>query len=91
MFIFLFFLFLFFKYIYFFEFHLFKVGAEGTKISPEEVGDINILAGILKLFFRELPDPLLTFEKYDSWMALTGFFFFFFFFFENKEKKSWFY
>jgi hypothetical protein len=31
--------------------------------------DIHNVAGLLKLFFRELPEPLLTFELYESFIA----------------------
>lgn len=39
-------------------------------IEPEEVDldqelDINVITGLLKLYFRELKNPLLTFEYYD--------------------------
>jgi Rho GTPase-activating protein RGD1 len=30
--------------------------------------DINSVAGLLKQFFRELPDPLLTNEHYDAFI-----------------------
>ena len=29
-------------------------------------------AGLLKLFFRKLPEPLLTYELYDCFMAANG-------------------
>lgn len=31
--------------------------------------DVNSVAGLLKLFFRDLPDPLLTRERYGEWLA----------------------
>jgi len=34
--------------------------------------DIHNVAGLLKLFFRELPEPLLTFELYESFIAAMG-------------------
>ncbi|MBP5977877.1 hypothetical protein HW132_35570 [Brasilonema sp. CT11] len=40
--------------------------------------DIHNVAGLLKLFFRELPEPLLTFELYESFIAAMGTYNFFF-------------
>ncbi|XP_013383351.1 rho GTPase-activating protein 17 isoform X2 [Lingula anatina] len=33
------------------------------------VRDIHCIAGALKLYLRELPEPLLTYDLYDEWMA----------------------
>lgn len=30
------------------------------------------MADVLKIFFRELPDPILTFDMYDKFMSLEG-------------------
>jgi hypothetical protein len=38
--------------------------------------DIEIVSGIYKSFFRDLPEPLLTFDLYESFLKI-GFFFFF--------------
>lgn len=43
------------------------------KIDPSEVdlseeNDINVITGLLKLYFRELKSPLLTFEYYDRFI-----------------------
>jgi hypothetical protein len=44
-------------------------------LDDEMWNDINVVAGALKLFFRELPNPLLTFELYDRFIqALNGLF-----------------
>ncbi|EFA83175.1 pleckstrin domain-containing protein [Heterostelium album PN500] len=32
---------------------------------------IHTLAGVFKLFFRELPEPILTFEKYDAFLSIS--------------------
>jgi len=29
------------------------------------------IAGVLKSYLRELPEPLMTFELYDEWMRLV--------------------
>lgn len=34
-----------------------------------EVDDVNIVAGLLKQYFRELADPLLTFKLYDGFIS----------------------
>ncbi len=34
--------------------------------------DINAIAGTLKLYFRELPEPLLTDRLYPAFMEGTG-------------------
>lgn len=34
-------------------------------VNLEEENDINVVTGLLKLYFRELKNPLLTFEYYD--------------------------
>ncbi|PRP89314.1 lim domain protein [Planoprotostelium fungivorum] len=39
---------------------------------PEWKGvDINAVAGLLKLWLRELPEPLLTFQHYDDWIQVA--------------------
>lgn len=36
--------------------------------NDEAIGDINIVAGCLKLWFRELPEPLMTWDLYGSFI-----------------------
>ena len=36
--------------------------------SPEWSSDINVVSGALKLWFRELPEPVLTFGLYDAFI-----------------------
>ena len=31
--------------------------------------DVHVAAGLLKLYFRELPDPLLTHKLYDTFIS----------------------
>ena len=38
--------------------------------------DVNSVAGLLKLFLRELPDPLLTQEHYSGFIDAASEFFF---------------
>jgi len=33
-----------------------------------ELRDVHIIAGILKSYLRELPDPILSFALYDDWI-----------------------
>lgn len=44
---------------------------ERNKFSSKE--DPHVVACLLKLFFRQLPDPLLTFDLYDCWIAAQEF------------------
>jgi hypothetical protein len=47
------------------------------------------VTGLLKLYFRELRNPLMTYEYYDWFIeAASKFFFFFFFFFWFYIKKT---
>ncbi len=36
------------------------------------VSDAHVIASLLKLWFRELPEPLLTYELYDCFIAAAG-------------------
>jgi len=38
----------------------------------DETYNVHVLAGIVKLFLRELPEPLLTFELYDPLVTLSS-------------------
>eukprot|EP00794_Sanderia_malayensis_P003159 gene3159-3628_t len=40
-------------------------------LGPEVYGDINVIAGLLKLYFRSLPIPLITFETYGDFIAAS--------------------
>ncbi|GBL73808.1 N-chimaerin [Araneus ventricosus] len=42
---------------------------ECADISRNAFEDINVITGVLKLFFRLLPIPLITFEAYSSFIA----------------------
>ncbi|CAB4373250.1 unnamed protein product [Rhizophagus irregularis] len=46
----------------------FNKNADAVDLSSEEYRDINIVAGALKRFFRDLPEPLMTFELYDEFI-----------------------
>ena len=37
--------------------------------------DINVVSNALKSYLRELPEPLITFELYDYFMAAASLFF----------------
>ncbi len=34
--------------------------------------DINVVTGALKLYFREMPDPIFPFHFFDMLMAIAG-------------------
>ena len=38
----------------------------------EENSDCHVIAGLLRLYFRELPDPLFTFEHYETFLSIAG-------------------
>ncbi|KAL9656490.1 hypothetical protein ABK040_005254 [Willaertia magna] len=40
---------------------------------------VNTIASVLKKYVRELPEPLLTYEKYDEWIKLSSL--------NNEEKE----
>ncbi|CCV00241.1 unnamed protein product [Malassezia sympodialis ATCC 42132] len=40
-------------------------------LSDEAIQDINIVAGCLKLWFRELPEPLLTYQLYPAFIEAS--------------------
>jgi hypothetical protein len=35
-------------------------------------GDINVVTGVLKLYFRELPDPVFPFAYFDTILSIAG-------------------
>jgi len=45
----------------------------------EDDVDVHVLTGLIKMYLRELPEPLLTYELYDCWKAVCEC--------EVKEKK----
>ncbi|GES88458.1 RhoGAP-domain-containing protein [Rhizophagus clarus] len=48
---------------------LFDRNAEAVDLSAEEhIADVNNITGVLKLWFRELPDPLFTREMYQEFI-----------------------
>jgi len=42
------------------------------KMKWKEGLDIHNIASLLKLYFREMPEPLLTFDLYDAFIAAAG-------------------
>ena len=42
----------------------------GKEVKWEEMEDVHVVTGAVKLFLRELPDPLLTFELYPDFVAI---------------------
>jgi hypothetical protein len=41
-------------------------------MSSEWSSDINVVSGVLKLWFRELPEPLLTYGLYDAFIEAAS-------------------
>ncbi len=42
---------------------------KGVKVDLSKEGDVNAIAGLLKLYFRELPEPILTYKLYNTFIA----------------------
>ncbi len=40
----------------------------GVPLSEQPHADSHSVAGVLKQYLRELPEPLLTFDLYSDWM-----------------------
>ncbi|KAI3630357.1 hypothetical protein MIR68_011792 [Amoeboaphelidium protococcarum] len=47
----------------------FLAGGEDALLDYINLGDGHAVAGVVKLFLRELPDPLLTFDLFDAFIA----------------------
>ncbi len=41
----------------------------GKVVDFNKVEDPNVVSGLLKMYFRELPEPLLTFDLFDQFLA----------------------
>jgi hypothetical protein len=39
---------------------------------PSDWDDINVIAGVLKVFLRELPSPVLTFDLYEDFSGISN-------------------
>ncbi|RIA95407.1 hypothetical protein C1645_802989 [Glomus cerebriforme] len=50
----------------------FNKNADAVDLSDEEYRDINVVAGALKRFFRDLPEPIMTYELYDDFIEANG-------------------
>jgi hypothetical protein len=43
----------------------------GKKVELSEMKDINCIAGLIKQYFRELPEPLCTYEYFDMFISIN--------------------
>ncbi|ORY07849.1 RhoGAP-domain-containing protein, partial [Basidiobolus meristosporus CBS 931.73] len=50
----------------------FNDDCESVDLSSERWGDINAISGVLKQWLRELPEPVLTFELYNDFIAAAA-------------------
>lgn len=51
----------------------FSADLEGIDLlSEENLSDINDISGVLKLWFRELPEPLLTWDLYHGFIEASS-------------------
>ena len=55
--------------------------------ADEWSGDINNVASVLKLWLRELPEPLMTYELHSGFLEAASKLFFFFFFIKFPPTK----
>jgi len=46
--------------------------SEGDALEFASVKSVHVIAGIVKLFLRELPEPLLTFHFYEQYVEGIG-------------------
>ena len=53
----------------FFSFFIFY--CLGLTVKFEDSTDPHVVAGLLKLYVRELPDPLLPFESYNDFISIN--------------------
>ena len=44
----------------------------GEEVDFSQYNDINIMTGALKMFLRELPVPVISFDAYNEIMRATG-------------------
>ena len=44
----------------------------GEAVDLSQYHDLNIMTGVIKLYLRELPIPLITFDTYKEIMKATG-------------------
>jgi len=51
---------------------VYRVTGKDPLLEKLEGKDINSVAGVLKLYFRELKDPLFPFHMFDDLMAFTS-------------------
>lgn len=49
------------------------VSSSGDSIDWTAVHDVHSISGLIKLFLRALPDPLLTYAFYDAFIVREGF------------------
>eukprot|EP00002_Diphylleia_rotans_P035442 TRINITY_DN772_c0_g1_i2.p1 TRINITY_DN772_c0_g1~~TRINITY_DN772_c0_g1_i2.p1 ORF type:complete len:629 (+),score=137.90 TRINITY_DN772_c0_g1_i2:49-1935(+) len=45
----------------------------GRSLDVDEIGDPHVVAGLLKMFLRELPEPLITFELYQTFISARAY------------------
>jgi hypothetical protein len=45
---------------------------DAGKSDFQDVDDVHVLAAVVKMFFRDLPDPIMTYELYDAFSQVSG-------------------
>jgi RhoGAP domain/LIM domain/RhoGEF domain len=49
-----------------------KIQQDDWRGSNLRGGDVHTCSGLFKLFFREMPDPVFTYDMYDDWIAAVA-------------------
>ena len=52
-----------------------QIDQSGIPAHLRQSNDVHLIAGLLKLYFRELPEPLLTFQLFNPLREVVGMFF----------------
>jgi len=60
----------------------------GEDVNLETVTDPHVVANLIKVFFRELPEPLMTFDLYDCFLSAIGTPFLFILFGQSQTTPS---
>jgi len=52
--------------------HIRQSWDKGHRVDIQTIQNPHTVTGLMKLFFRQLPDPLLTFEAYDALATISS-------------------
>ncbi len=52
--------------------HLLKLNIAGDQVDLTQYLDQHVITGAFKMIFREMPEPLLTFDLYKNFLGAAG-------------------